>query len=57
MTQPAHWQPGQSHLHPIDPAWAAWNKAWTRHACRLADRTDLRVVVAPGAAGAAPASF
>ena len=57
MTHPAHLQPGYTPLHPVDPDWADWNKAWTTHARRLADRHDVRVVVAPGAGGGAPACF
>jgi Mg-chelatase subunit ChlD len=57
MTQPAHQQPGHPHVKPIDLDWAEWNKAWTKHARRHADRADLIVVVAPGAGGGAPACF
>ncbi len=57
MTQPAHHQPGHAHLHAADPAWATWDKAWTTQIRRLTDRTDLHVVVAPGAGGGAPACY
>src|SRR6266542_1094528 len=40
-----------------DDAWAEWDRAWTRHVRRLAGRSDLTVVVAPGAGGGAPACF
>ena len=40
-----------------DHDWAAWDLAWTRHIRRLAGRSDLTVVVAPGAGGGAPACF
>ena len=40
--------------HPPDPAWKAWDDAWTRQAAILTGRTDLTVVVAPGAGGGAP---
>ena len=51
-----------SHLHPLPltpahPDWAAWDRAWTRHITTLTGRTDLTVVVAPGAGGGAPACF
>jgi hypothetical protein len=49
-----------THLHPAaasgaaaDPAWQTWSQAWTRHVPRLTDRTDLKVVVEPGAGGGA----
>ncbi|MFG2043942.1 VWA domain-containing protein [Dactylosporangium sp. NPDC048998] len=51
-----------THLHP-DPLtaahedWADWDRAWTRHIAKLTGRTDLTVVVAPGAGGGAPACF
>ncbi len=53
----------QSHLRPPgkpagpDDAWQAWSQAWTRQMPRLTGRTDLTVVVAPGAGGGAPACF
>jgi hypothetical protein len=37
--------------------WLTWSQAWTRHVPRLTDRTDLQVVVEPGAGGGAPACF
>jgi Mg-chelatase subunit ChlD len=37
-----------------DP-WQVWSRAWTRHVPTLTGRTDLSVVVAPGAGGGAPA--
>lgn len=55
MTQPAHQQPGYAQLHARDKDWAAWDEAWTKQVHRLADRTDLTVVIAPGAGGGAPA--
>jgi Mg-chelatase subunit ChlD len=55
MTQPAHQQPGYAQLHARDKDWAEWDEAWTKQVRRLADRTDLTVVVAPGAGGGAPA--
>lgn len=55
MTNAAHQQPGHSQLHTRDKEWAAWDEAWTKQVRRLADRTDLTVVVAPGAGGGAPA--
>jgi hypothetical protein len=57
MTQPAHLQHGQPDLTKVDPAWSDWNEAWTRQIEVLTDRRDLRVVVAPGAGGGAPACF
>ncbi|WP_326550129.1 VWA domain-containing protein [Micromonospora sp. NBC_01813] len=42
---------------PVDTDWDAWSKAWTRHIKVLTGRTDLTVVVAPGAGGGAPACF
>lgn len=57
MTQPAHLQHGHPDLTKVDPAWSAWNEAWTRQIEILTDRRDLRVVVAPGAGGGAPACF
>ncbi len=51
-----------THVHPAaplrrsaDPSWQQWSDAWTKHVPRLTGRTDLRVVVAPGAGGGAPA--
>ena len=55
MTNAAHQQPGYTQLHARDTDWAAWDEAWTKQVRRLADRTDLTVVVAPGAGGGAPA--
>ncbi|MET7403432.1 vWA domain-containing protein [Dactylosporangium sp. NPDC005572] len=51
-----------SHLHPepftaAHPDWAEWDRAWTRHIAKLTGRTDLTVIVAPGAGGGAPACF
>ncbi|GAA3449666.1 VWA domain-containing protein [Dactylosporangium matsuzakiense] len=51
-----------SHLHPTGhanahPDWAEWDRAWTREVAKLTGRTDLTVVVAPGAGGGAPACF
>jgi hypothetical protein len=51
-----------SHLHPAGhtrahPDWVEWDRAWTREVGKLTGRTDLRVVVAPGAGGGAPACF
>jgi Mg-chelatase subunit ChlD len=37
--------------------WQQWSAAWTRHIPTLTDRTDLTVVVAPGAGGGAPACY
>ena len=42
---------------PVDPGWAVWSRAWTRHLPTLTGRTDLSVLVAPGAAGPAPACY
>jgi Mg-chelatase subunit ChlD len=42
---------------PVDPGWAAWSRAWTRHLPTLTGRTDLTVLVAPGAAAPAPACY
>ena len=42
---------------PVDPGWAAWSRAWTRHLPTLTGRTDLSVLVAPGAAAPAPACY
>ena len=42
---------------PHSVAWEAWSKAWTRQAVTLTGRTDLHVLVAPGAAGDAPETF
>jgi len=57
MTQPAHLHYGHPDLTKADPAWTAWNEAWTRQIEVLTDRRDLSVVVAPGAGGGAPACF
>jgi hypothetical protein len=52
-----------SHLHPAakpaayDVDWDTWSQAWTRQMPLLAGRTDLTVVVAPGAGGGNPACF
>ncbi|MDG4834180.1 VWA domain-containing protein [Solwaraspora sp. WMMD1047] len=43
--------------NPGDPDWDGWSQAWTRHVKVLTGRTDLTVVVAPGAGGGAPACF
>ena len=37
--------------------WQPWSDAWTKHVPRLTDRTDLTVLVAPGAGGGAPECF
>ncbi|WP_238452856.1 VWA domain-containing protein [Micromonospora sp. ATA51] len=37
--------------------WQAWSAAWTRHVPLLTGRTDLTVLVAPGAAGTARECF
>ncbi|MEU7769830.1 VWA domain-containing protein [Micromonospora taraxaci] len=37
--------------------WRAWSTAWTQHVPLLTGRTDLTVLVAPGAAGDAPECF
>ncbi|KAB1935482.1 VWA domain-containing protein [Micromonospora sp. ALFpr18c] len=37
--------------------WHDWSAAWTKHVPLLAGRTDLTVLVAPGAAGNAPECF
>jgi len=57
MTQQPHLQYGRPELTKADPAWSAWNDAWTRQIEILTDRRDLQVVVAPGAGGGAPACF
>ena len=41
----------------VDPAWAPWNRAWTRQLRVLTGRDDLTVLVAPGAAGPADARY
>ncbi len=53
-----------SHLHPTPPTtvaapgeWTAWSRAWTKHVPTLTGRTDLTVLVAPGAGGGAPACY
>ena len=51
-----HLQPTNKPV-PADDAWQPWNQAWTRLMPRLTGRTDLTVVVAPGAGGGAPACF
>lgn len=43
--------------HPADPDWDGWSTAWTAHVPVLTGRTDLTVVVAPGAGGGADACF
>jgi VWA domain-containing protein len=40
-----------------DDAWKPWSDAWTKHAKTLTGRTDLSVLVAPGAGGGAPECF
>ena len=37
--------------------WQSWSDAWTRHVPVLTGRTDLHVLVAPGAGGGAPECF
>ncbi|WP_328463558.1 VWA domain-containing protein [Actinoplanes sp. NBC_00393] len=37
--------------------WQPWSDAWTKHVPTLTDRTDLTVLVAPGAGGGAPECF
>jgi Mg-chelatase subunit ChlD len=51
-----HLQPTNKPV-PADDEWQPWNQAWTRLMPRLTGRTDLTVVVAPGAGGGAPACF
>jgi hypothetical protein len=52
-----------SHLAPPagltapDPAWAGWDRAYTRALPRLTGRRDLTAVVAPGAGSGAPACY
>ncbi|MEU4660211.1 VWA domain-containing protein [Micromonospora chalcea] len=53
-----------THLRPGTPPppagaadWRAWSQAWTQHVPLLTGRTDLTVLVAPGAAGDAPECF
>jgi Mg-chelatase subunit ChlD len=53
--QYAHNHPGDPAQPPADPDWRRWSQAWTRHVPRLTGRSDLTVVVAPGAGGGAPA--
>jgi hypothetical protein len=53
----SHLHASAPHTGPVDPAWAEWSRAWTRHIPTLTDRTDLTVTVAPGAGGDAPACF
>ena len=56
MPHPKHHQQPAARPHTsTDPAWDRWSQAWTRHIPRLTGRTDLTVVVAPGAGGGAPA--
>ncbi|MEV6932094.1 VWA domain-containing protein [Dactylosporangium sp. NPDC051485] len=52
-----HRQPGVPQPHSGADDWQAWSDAWTRHVPVLAGRTDLTVLVAPGAAGDAPECF
>ncbi|MFI7543771.1 VWA domain-containing protein [Actinoplanes sp. NPDC049599] len=40
-----------------DDAWKPWSQAWTKHIKTLTGRTDLHVLVAPGAGGGAPECF
>jgi hypothetical protein len=40
-----------------DEAWKPWSQAWTKHVKTLTGRTDLHVLVAPGAGGGAPECF
>jgi hypothetical protein len=44
-------------LTPADPAWAGWDRAYTRALPRLTGRRDLTAVVAPGAGAGAPACY
>ncbi|MEU8606655.1 VWA domain-containing protein [Actinoplanes sp. NPDC048791] len=41
----------------VDDAWKPWSQAWTKHIKTLTGRTDLHVLVAPGAGGGAPECF
>lgn len=52
-----HHRAGAAPSVTADPHWQAWCDAWTRHVPLLTGRTDLTVVVAPGAGGGAPACF
>src|SRR3954466_2435657 len=54
--QNAHHHPtGTTANPPAGSDWKPWGDAWTRHIPKLTDRTDLTVIVAPGAGGGAPA--
>ncbi|MDZ5447259.1 VWA domain-containing protein [Micromonospora sp. 4G57] len=53
----SHLQHGPAAPAASDPDWRDWSDAWTRHIPVLTGRTDLRVTVAPGAGGGAPACF
>jgi hypothetical protein len=41
----------------VDDAWRPWSHAWTKQVRTLTGRTDLTVLVAPGAGGGAPECF
>jgi hypothetical protein len=53
--QNTHHHPNAPAHPPADPGWQQWSRAWTRHIPTLTGRSDLTVVVAPGAGGGAPA--
>lgn len=57
MTLLVHLHYGRRELTTVDPAWKAWNDAWTRQIETLTGLRGLRVVVAPGAGGGAPACY
>ncbi|MFD6754898.1 VWA domain-containing protein [Micromonospora gifhornensis] len=52
-----HLRPGTPPTRPGANDWQAWSQAWTQHVPLLTGRTDLTVLVAPGAAGDAPECF
>jgi hypothetical protein len=53
-----HRRPGTP-TNPVAPDddWQPWSDAWTKHVPTLTGRTDLHVLVAPGAGGGAPECF
>ncbi|GGJ89899.1 hypothetical protein GCM10010123_19640 [Pilimelia anulata] len=52
-----HINPTGAPTAPVDPTWQRLSDAWTQQVPILADRTDLTVVVAPGAGHGSPACF
>lgn len=57
MTDPTAHRSASQPLTQPDQAWRPWSDAWTKHARTLTGRTDLTVLVAPGAGGGAPECF